>query len=505
MSLQLLPGIGWALDQAALEQVRRWQNGLSDKARMVFQVASCWEEFTDIINTYRQQNFDDTMLAAGLGLETQKEGRRINIVVVACFPQEGGLAWTDAEKKIDAIQQQPITLEQHRVLLHPTLLSVQESSAPRELDTTEIASLRSLPWLLTRKVTGGFTLSPEEFHAHFSSLLDALFLAEREGGTVPGHLVGFFFRQPAQPGHVRLTGFSRVPLGLLLQDLAQSLSQTQLAQAARQPYEAAIVHAFEKKLAHWLGEFLAGQRTSAQIEDNIMREARRLQWPVAALLTETQRIFGKEKMRLQREPTADQQKGNVFIRVWQRFRAWCGYPPPAPIHGPDSLQIEALSKNLTKMAEVLEELTRLAQTYARSPAALPPELVNNWSVELHDLIIQRLEKRWSELDVLSRLAWKIEQDLNRHFIAALHGWNIHNKRAQEVADSLAAGNLLRFSASLRGGLPVQVQALVTSLNLGPTIRHGAQNVTCATVRLWSGRPPLLLAASEPVPVEHLLL
>lgn len=505
MSLQLLPGIVWALDDFALMQVRRWQAGLSEKAQKVFQVVSCWEEFVDLINIYRQQNFDATMLAAALDLETQRQGRRINTVIVACWPQAGAIAWAEAEEKIEALQQQPITLEQHRVLIHPTLHPLEATLAPDGPEVDEIAPLRSLPWLLTRQVTGGFTLSEEEFHTHLSSLLDALLLAEREGGTVRGHLVGPFYQQPARPGHVRLAGFPRLPLDALLQEMARSLAQGMLTRAARQPYDAVLVRDFERKLARWLDELQAGQRPSSQVEELIMRELRRLPWPAAALFKELPRIFSKETVRLQRQPTVDPPKCNIFMRTWQRLRTWCGCPPPDTEIGPDSLQTETLIKNLNQMHSVLAELDKSARQDEALPANLPPELVNAWSDKLNTLIIRRLEQRWNEWDVVSRLTWQIEQDMAQNFVAALRHWDIENERVQEVAKALAEGNLLRFSAPLRGGLPVKVQALVTSLTMEETIRHGAHDVPCATLRLLPGRPPLLLAVSEPVPVGHILL
>jgi hypothetical protein len=505
MSLQLLPGIVWALDDFALKQVQRWQNGLSEKARTVFKVASCWEECVDLINNYRQQSFDTTMLVAGLGLETQRQGRRINIVIAACFPQEGGLAWAEAEKKIEAIAQQPVTLEQHRVLLHPTLHQLEEPTAPRELDGAELTPLRFLPWLLTRQVTGGFILSEEEFHTHFSNLLDALFLAEREGGVVPGHLVDHFYHQPAQSGHVRLAGFSRIPIDALLQEMAQSLAQMVLAQAAQQSYDVDLVSPFEKKLAHWLSEFLAGQRSGSQIEEGIPRELSRHPWPVAALLNEAPRIFAKESMRLHREPAVDQPACHNSSSWWQRLLAWLGQSKPSVSPGPDPLQAEALGRNLDRMVELLRDLADRARPQPRSAARLPEELCQGWTDNLRTLILQRLQRRWGELDVMERLAWQIEQDLAQQIVAVLQDWEIPDAQLQEVAAGLAAGNLLSFSAPLHGARPVQVQALITSLTLEQTIRHEGQNVPCATVRLWPGRPPLLLAASEPVPVEHLHL
>lgn len=501
MSLNLLPGIAWGLDEPALALVQRWQQRLPERMQRVFNVAAGWEELTDILNDYRQQSFDDVIVNAGLSLAPQEHGRRIKVMVVGSFPQADGTSWEEAEEQLDSIGML-LTMEQHRLLLHQTVPLVGQPAPAMDLNPPQIEPLRFLPWLLTRMVTGGFTLGEEEFYVHLASLLDALFLTEWEGGAVPGYLIAPFGQTPAQPHHVRLAGFARLPLDNLIADVAAALSRTVLAQAAQQPYEAAIVHAFESKLARWIGEFLAGQRTSIQIEKQILQDLRRLHWPVAALLKETPRILDKEKVRLARETTAGQPQYNIFMRIWQRLRGWCGYHDPAQFQGPDPLQIEALSKNLTKMAEVLQELTQQARTYEGSPAALPPEHANEWSIALHDLVMQRL-KRCSKLDVVSGLAWKIEPDLHRHFIAALHEWEISNTRVREVTAALAAGNLLRFSARLQGGLPVQVQALITSLNLGETIRHGAQQVTCATVRLVPGRPPLLIAASEPVPVEHI--
>ncbi len=500
--INLLPGIVWALDEVALKLVRRWQAGLSEKARSVFRVASCWEEFSDHLKDYRRNSFDETMLAAGLSLATQRQGRRINLVIVACLPPAGVLTWAKVEEKIATLQLHTITLEQHRVLLHPTL---PEILAPEALDAEGIAPLRFLPWLLTRVVTGGFTLGEEEFYAHFSSLLDALFLAEREGGTVPGHLVGQFFHQPAQPGHVRLAGFSRISLATLLGDLARSLAQGTLSRAERHPYDATLVQNFERKIAQWLAEFQAGQRTSLQVEELLIQEIRRLDWPTAALLKEIPRIFNKETIRLQREPTVDQPQGNIFIRIWQRLRTWYGFPPSTQDRGPDSLQQEAVFKNLTRMTEVLQEMAELSRANEQLPANLPPELFRAWSANLQKLLIRRLERRWSDYDLVNRLAWHIEQDLARHFGAALFNWEVPNENVREVAGALQEGNLLRFSAPLRGGLPTRAQALVTSLNLGDSIRHGAQQVACTSLRLYPGRPPLLLAASEPVPVEHISL
>ena len=505
MNLQILPGIVWALDEVALQHVRRWQAGLPAKVQTVFRVASCWEEFVDLMDAYRRQNFDDAMLAAGLSLETQRQGRRINTVIVACWPQHGGLAWAEAEEKIANLMQLPLTLEQHRVLLNPALHPLEESLVPDAPEVNEIAPLRFLPWLLTRQVTGGFTLSEAECQDHFSSLLDALFLAEREGGRAPGHLVGLFYQQPAQPGHVRLAGFSRIPLDALLQEMARSLAQGMLLQGARQPYDAVLVRDFEQKLARWLDEFQAGQRTNLQVEALVMQELRKKPWPAAALFKELPPILAKETMRLQRQTTVDPPRCNIFMRTWQRLRTWCGCPPPDTEIGPDSLQTESLVKNLNQMQAVLEELNKSARQDEELPANLPPELVKAWSDTLVKLIVRRLEQRWSELDVVRRLAWQIEQDMARHFVAALRHWDIPNESVREVARAWAEGNLLRFSAPLRGGLPIGVQALVTSLTMEETIRHGAHDVPSATLRLLPGRPPLLLAVSEPVPVEHVLL
>lgn len=502
--MNLLPGISWALDESALASVRTWQEGLSDRARQVIRVAACWEEFVDIIEIYRQQDFDATMLDAGLSLETQRQGRRVNVVVIASLPRQGGFPWTEAEERLADIRR-VLTLEEHRVLLHPTVRPLGEAADHTAIDWSELSSLRGLPWLLTRMVTGNFTLGEHEFQALIERLLDTLYLAEREGGMAPEHMIGAFFHPLPRTGHMRLAGFSRLPLDRLLPDLAQSLAQMVLAQAAQQSYDVDLGSPFEMKLAHWVSEFLAGQRSGSQIEEGIPRELSRHPWPVAALLNEAPRIFAKESMRLHREPAVDQPACHNSSSWWQRLLAWYGSSKPSVPPGPDPLQAEALRKNLDKMAELLRDLADRARLQPRSAARLPKELCQGWTDNLRTLIQQRLQRRWGELNVLERLAWQIEPDLAQHIVAVLHDWEIPDRQLQEVAAGLAAGNLLRFSAPLRGALPVQVQAIVTSLNLGPHIRHGSQHVPCATVRLWPGRPPLLLAASEPVPVEHLHL
>ena len=504
MTLRLLPGIAWALDESALASVRTWQAGISDQARQVFQVAACWEEFADIIETYRQQDFDATMLTAGLSLETQQLGRRVNVVVIASLPRQGSITWTEAEAKLADISK-CLTLEAHRVLLHPTLRPLGEAADLAPVNLAELSFLRGLPWLLTRTVTGNATLGQNEFQAHIDRLLDALFLAEREGGMAPEHVIGAFFHPLPQPGCVRLAGFSRLPLDRLLPDLAQSLAHMVLAQAAQQRYDANLISSFENMLAGRLGEFLGGQRTDLQIEEGIPRELSRRQWPVAALLKEAPRIFAKEAIRLQREATVDQQKRHNSISLWQRLLAWFGRSTPPVAHSPDPLQAEALWKNLERMAEVLRDLADQAHLHPEFAAGLPAELCQDWTVKLRNLILQRLEQRWGDLDVLARLAWQIELDLGHNFLAALRDWEIPNRQIREFAAGLAAGNLLRFSAALQGALTVQAKALITSLHLGPNIQHGTQQVPCATLRLWPGRPSLLLAASEPVPVEHLHL
>lgn len=74
MSLKLLPGIVWALDEPALALVRQWWNGLPHRAQSVFTVAGSWEEFTEIIAIYREARFDEAILNAGLSLEPQQRG-----------------------------------------------------------------------------------------------------------------------------------------------------------------------------------------------------------------------------------------------------------------------------------------------------------------------------------------------------------------------------------------------------------------------------------------------
>jgi len=134
---------------------------------------------------------------------------------------------------------------------------------------------------------------------------------------------------------------------------------------------------------------------------------------------------------------------------------------------------------------------------------LPDHFIRVWSDELNDLVKRGIQEEWKGIELKNRLAIKIVRDVQDNFSNAISHWNLQGDRVREMARALEEGNLLRFSASLKGGLPVFPQAVVTSFNLGQQIRHGTNNVPSATLSFYSGRPPLIVAASQPVPIKNI--
>jgi hypothetical protein len=502
--MKLLPGIVWALDETALKLVRRWQEGLPEKARNVFRVAASWEECADILGRYREQDFDRVMLAAGLSLDTQRQGRRVNVAVVASLTGEKGMSWDRVEHNLASIAQ-TLTLEQHRILLHAEVPPLGESTEPGRVEFTGIEVLTRLPWLLTRVNSGNLILNEQDFFNSVAALLDALFLAEREGGSAPDHCIGAFFTPPATPGKVRLAGFSRLPLDQVVQEVAEFLAAAVLVRAYDKVYEKAPLQAFEQKLAGWVGEFLQGRLLAQDLERKMPMELKWGRMPAAVILREGRRIFEKENERLQRAIPETFPPASCLARFWRWLVAKFRGSRPAASEGPSPLQREYLVKYFARLAEVIGDMADRARAGSGAPHTLPPAFVQVWSDELSQLVFQRLNNPYGNLEVHPSLAEKIARDVAAHFQEALNNWQVDNASFQELKRGLEEGNLLRFSARLRGGLPVAVQALVTSLKLGGSIHHGAQHVACVTLRFWPGRPPRFIAASEPVSVENLAL
>lgn len=506
MTLKLLPGIVWALDEPALEMARRWRDSLPQRAKEVFNVANSWEEFTQILTTYREQRFDETILQARLSLEPQEHGRRVNVAVVACFPTEGQVSWTEAENKLSSLTPH-LSLEHHRVLLRPNAPTLLDNPfpVPEDMIKSQLESLRVLPWLLTRVVTGGLTYGEDEFFFHFSELMDVLFLAEREGGQVPEHLVNSFFKPQHQPHHVRLMGFSRLSLEPLLTDIATSLSQAILHRAYNRTYEdmRPAIRSFERRLAELIGEFLRGERTAIQVEDYLFDKKSLPFFSVASILREVPSILTGQAMRLQQEELAPAPPPSWLARLWQKILAWLGLAKPSSKSKPDKIQREYLINRLNRFSQVIQEIADKAGE-AQEGLELPSDFIRDWSDELESLVLRSIKEQWQVRELTERLAIRITRDVKANFSQAIFNWGIHSERAEEVRRAMEIGNLLRFSAPLKGGMSVVPQAVVTSLHLGSSIRHGAHNVQCANLRHYPGRPPYLVAASEPVPIERIL-
>ena len=233
MSLQLLPGLIWALDEKTQSLIRRWYDGIPPKAQNVFQTVLSWQEFIDAINKYREKGFENTIKEAGLSLDTQLAGRRVAVVVVTSLPIVDGLPLSIVKQNLEDLGGQVI-LERHWVLVdqHPRMAGKPISKTG--LEHAKIFDLRQVPWLLTREITGGITLDAEKFFTLLASLLDTLLFTEREGINIAGDVVAPFFQPTAQPGSVRLVGFSRISLDQVLERITNVLSRAVIGLALPQ-------------------------------------------------------------------------------------------------------------------------------------------------------------------------------------------------------------------------------------------------------------------------------
>lgn len=505
MTLNLLPGIVWALDEPTTSLVRRWRNGLPEKAKPVFNVSSRWEEFTEIITHYQELGFNETLLQAGLSLESQEHGRRVNVVVVGSFPCQGGISWGEAEKKLATLGAF-ISLEHHRIFLNTNLPNIEAPSSEGTIDSSQLSSVRVLPWLLTRMVTGGFTLGEDEFFERFCHLLDVLLLTEREGGKVPEYVVNAFFRSENQPNHVRLAGFSSLSLELLLREISHSLSSAILHRTYNRPYGdmKVAIQALERKLAESIGEFLQGKQSALQIEDYLFGQRGVSHLSGAAILREIPDILTRQSQRLQKEEMVNEPPPSCLARLWQKLLVWFGQAKPLVSSKPDQFQKDYLINKLKGFSRVIQEIADKARE-THGANELPSEFIRRWSDELKDLLIRSMKEQWQAGKVTEQLAFKITRDVQKNFSQAIFQWGLNSERVREMKRTLENGNLLRFSALLRGGMSVTPQALVTSFNLGSSLRHGAHNVPCANLRIYPSRPPYLMATSAPIPIENIIL
>ncbi|MEM4720955.1 MAG: hypothetical protein QXT73_02675 [Candidatus Methanomethylicaceae archaeon] len=505
MTVKLLPGIVWALDEPTMSLVRQWRNGLPEKAKPVFNAATSWEEFTEIITHYQELGFNETLLQAGLSLEPQEHGRRVNVVVVGSLPCQGGNFWREAEEKLATVGA-ILSLEHHRVILYTNLPNIEGPSSEGTIDSSQLSSVRVLPWLLTRMVTGGFTLGEDEFFERFSHLLDVLLLAEREGGQVPEFVVNAFFRSENQPNHVRLAGFSSLSLERLLKEISHSLSSAILHRTYNRPYVdmKVAIQALERKLAESIGEFLQGKQTALQIEDILFSQRGVPHLSGAAILREIPDILTRQLQRLQKEEVVNEPPPSCLARLWQKLLVWFGKAKPPVSSKPDQFQKDYLINKLKGFSRVIQEIVEKARE-THGVIELPPEFIPSWSDDLKDLLIRGMKEQWQAGEVTERLAFKITRDVQKNFSQAIFQWRLNSERVREMKRSLENGNLLRFSALLRGGMSVTPQALVTSFNFGSSLRHGAHNIPCANLRIYPGRPPYLVAASAPVAIENIIL
>ncbi len=505
MNLRVLPGIVWALDEPAYNYVKNWLVTLPPNASGVFAAASSWNEFIEIIDHYRKQEFDETLLQAGLSLEPQLQGRRVNVVVVGSLPAEGRTAWAEAEEKLHSLSG-VISLEHYRVLLHPTLPPIGAASVQRDVVFSGLDTLRVLPWLLTRVVSGGFTLGEGEFSHHFSQLLDVLLLAERDGGRAPGYLVHSFFQSQPQPRHVRLAGFPRLSLGHLLTEMAAFLAQAMLQRAYQRPYEETrpAIQALEKQLAGLVGEFLRGERTATQVEDHFFRLRAFPNLSTSAILREVPEILHRQTLRLRQDAIMIAPPDSWWTRLWRRILAFFGRNQPADRDLPDRVQRDYLVKRFTRTIEVIKEVTSEVQAEPNT-VSLPDDFIKDWADEINVFVRRGLQEGWGRSELKNHLKIKMERYLQENFFHALLHWDLKDERVREVARALDEGNLLRFSAPLIGGLTVSPQAVVTSLNLGEQIPYQTHKVPCATLSFYPGWRPLLVGASEAVPLEHISL
>ena len=175
----------------------------------------------------------------------------------------------------------------------------------------------------------------------------------------------------------------------------------------------------------------------------------------------------------------------------------------APEHTcPDPTNLDYLTKNLKKMVEVISVLEEQSRQESQKYPDIPSLLTTKWTEELHRLVILALEQRWSGIDVSASLGTVIYKSVSDHFNEAIETWNLDDNDIRNFAKGLEEGNLLQFSAKLLGGLPTQVQCLVTTLKIGQTVKHGSHHISCATLRVWPGRPPVFLAATESIPLER---
>ena len=517
--MQIRPGIVWCLDPAAVIAGDLWYQGLDSGARQLFRVAR------DKAAVERQLvQFNDLEYNAvleGLGIQPDPLGMRVNIVLVA-----NGMG-PDAFENWSGVFESLQELGGNVQALDPQLVLLAHHEEHGRQDRRIVThALPHTPWLVSTRSSDKRNISTSEVQQLLGGLLDALLLAERVDARE--ETTRTFFSSPMSAGMVRLVGQPRMDLAGLISNMVRDCELDLLKRLiGPEFFEKSTRLAFRDRLREQQRMFLRGEWTGQQLLGHILGRGGLGDWEIELLLAEGPQLLGmlvdqrsvlEQAIRgeVEADVTAPASDGvRRLLRSWQWLREVLGVKPPQGSleTGGDASpeDIHFVLNRLRWSRKLLDEISAAAGAIT-PPVRVPEHIRKSWRADLvgllrdalRDIAEFRRADEDSAGDVRRRLRLCVEEGIRSCFTQAIKEWGFDTGPVRDLRTGIENGSLLHFTGLVEGGLPLECDAVLTSLDLGERLRIGQGEAPCLRTRFWRQIRPIVVAASRPVPAGSLV-
>lgn len=521
MSLEIRPGIVWGVDTVGAEEAQQWCQGLDPQARRFIRPAKNWEEVRDILREYNQDAFTDELRE--LGLISDRAGRKVTAVLLAQGMGPTAFRdWPEVFSRLDGLEKDVVALERHIVLL-----ARYRDFRPKERVIARDGII-STPWLISTRASDGVELGERTFHQVISQLLNVLLLADRRGlGEQAGR--AFLDGSPSRD-HARLVAFPVQGLAAMLEDMADICTAALLHSLVRDehcaPNEAeAMYKGFERELREYRG----GAMPEREVLRRMLGPKGLGRWAPGLLLVEGPRILRRliaAESELGSTPTTHASPKPEPLRSsnrWPgvqgfliRFLVWLKLWRVAAANSAGSSrtteEAQVVHARLAAALAVLEGLKVKAGRLGEPTQRIPQSRLDEWTARFAGELRCTLEdiaegRDWTAdgaLDLAATIRDRATAHVRDAFPSAVEDWGLQSDRLVQFRQDLHDGTLFRFSACSRAGQHPTVACGVSSVRIDQPVRCGDRPAPVTQVTSWPGVGPILLGASEPVLISHLV-
>ncbi len=538
--LEIWPAVVWCLDEPSKQVAQRWWEGTPTDVKVFIRLCSTPEVVRRTLEEFNREGFDEEL--AAVGVARRRQGTRVHVVTLASAAPDFGSCfneWADVEGLLESFREKSLVRE----LRHIPILLVHATDSTREWLTGSCEGRRLVPWLISCRRSDLVMLDEESLLSLLRDLLTVLLLSERSGDD----RLNRFFGEIAMalgPPRVRLVGFPAISMegpwkGRVAHATAAAAFEKLLGdpQTTRADLEAlrAIVRRFldsEMSLNSALDRIfgshgILGLPVGALLDGELARELETLAQQVEA------ESRSEEVMRDSRTGPIAQESAEpgthrpsarrgMRSRVLDWLRGWFSAPGPPDSNAAADADRRRAEQRLRQaevdsLASALEVASRLFRGFraargSSTPArGVPRDLEDQLEQQLTTIIHEELRSIGANGTATAKSAkdlWEsflehVRGELAGRFFEAISAWGIDDRQVEEIADALANGHFLRFSAARHGGLPITPEIAVSSSDAPEQIRAGEESFICKRLRVWSGAGPVLIAVSQPVPAEQI--